>query len=203
MQITVDQNRPWQTLSIDLRISAAGQPQQDLLIAMYDRFDPLGGALGLPPRREDERHRWIQSALGYGVNVAAFSQAWGAVGHCFLADDKSGSAEMAVFVHQAFRRRGIGTALVKAALEWGYAAGVRRVWTIASSDNIAALCLQKSCGFRLTSSGPDDIEMEIELSPASPKDMLQIASVEGDLERVAPAQMACQTRIRSIELLTD
>jgi GNAT superfamily N-acetyltransferase len=189
MQITVNQSRPWEALTIDLRIRAAGQQQQDLLIAMYDCFDPLGGALGLPPRREDERHRWVLSALGHCVNVAVFSQARGAVGHCFLAADQSGSAEMAVFVHQDFRRRGIGTALVKAALEWGYAAGVRRVWTLASSDNTAALCLQKRCGFRLTSSGPDDVEMGIELSPASPTDMLQIASVEGGLEKLAPAQI--------------
>jgi hypothetical protein len=79
MQTIVDQRRPWQALSIDLRIHAAGQPQQDLLIAMYDQFDPLGGALGLPPRREDERHRWVQSALSHRVNVAAFSQPRGVV----------------------------------------------------------------------------------------------------------------------------
>jgi len=91
MQIAVDQLRPWQKLSIDLRIHAAGQPQQDLLIAMYDQFDRLGGALGLPPRREDERHRWVKSVFRHRVNVAVFSQAQGAVGHCFLAADTPGS----------------------------------------------------------------------------------------------------------------
>jgi GNAT superfamily N-acetyltransferase len=114
-------------VNADIQIEAIGPPQRDLLITMYDRLDPLGAALGLPPHSAEARHKWIGSALGQIVNVAAFSPAGEVVGHCLLAADKSGSAEMAVFVHQESRRKGIGAALLKKALEWGWVAELGRV----------------------------------------------------------------------------
>ena len=60
-------------MNADIQIQAIGLPQRDLLITMYDRFDSLGAALGLPPRTAEARHTWIGSALGQIVNVAAFS----------------------------------------------------------------------------------------------------------------------------------
>ncbi len=149
-------------MNADIQIRGIGPPQRDLLIAMYDRFDPLGAALGLPPRTAEARCEWIGSALGQKVNVAAFSPAGEVVGHCFLAADKPASAEMAVFVHQESRRIGVGTALVKAALDWGGAVGLRRVWSMTSSDNRVALRLQ-NCGFRLTKSISLEAELEIDL----------------------------------------
>lgn len=152
-------------MDADIRIRAVGPPERDLLIGMYDRFDPLGGAFGLPPRTAEARREWIGSALGHKVNVAAFSAAGEVVGHCFVAaGDEPGSAELAIFVHQDSRRRGVGAALVKAALECGSAAGLRRVRAMTSSDNRAALRLVRSCGFRLTSVFPA-AELEIYLPP--------------------------------------
>jgi GNAT superfamily N-acetyltransferase len=111
----------------------------------------------------EARRAWIAAALNYHVNVAAFSPDGEVVGHCFLAADKPGSAEVAIFVHQESRRRGVGTALMKAALEWGAASGLRHVWSLTSADNRAALRLQLSCGFRLANSASHDAEMEIDL----------------------------------------
>jgi RimJ/RimL family protein N-acetyltransferase len=153
-------------MDTDIRIRAVGLPQRDLLIGMYDRFEPLGVALGLPPFREDARRDWVGFALGHKLNLAAFSPAERVVGHCFLVADKAGSAELAMFVHQEFRRRGVGTALVKAALEWGCVAGLRRVWTLTSCDNQAALRVQRKCGFRLTNSTFPETELEIRLPVA-------------------------------------
>jgi GNAT superfamily N-acetyltransferase len=130
---------------------------------MYDRFDPLGGALGLPPHTGEARRAWIATALGNHVNVAAFSPAGEVVGHCFLAADRPDSAEVAIFVHQEFRRRGVAAALMKAALELGATAGLRRVWSVTSSGNRAALRLQLSCGFRLANSNSHEAELEIDL----------------------------------------
>ena len=147
----------------DIQIRGIGPPQRDLLIAMYDRFDPLGAALGLPPRTAERRCEWIGNALGQKVNVAAFSPAGEVVGHCFLAADQSASAEMAVFVHQESRRIGVGTALLKAALDWGGEAGLRHVWSLTASENRVVLRLQKNCGFRLMKSVSIETELEIDL----------------------------------------
>jgi GNAT superfamily N-acetyltransferase len=165
MQNTFDRNFFTEAeIDADPRIGAVGPAQRDLLIGMYDRFDPLGAALGLPPFRAESRREWIGGALNHDVNVAAFSPAGEIIGHCFLAPDKQCSAELAIFVHQEFRRRGVGTALVKAALEWACAAGLRRVWSITPSENRAALRLQQSCGFRLMKSIAREAEMEIDLA---------------------------------------
>jgi GNAT superfamily N-acetyltransferase len=131
---------------------------------MYDGFEPMGEALGLPPRGPEARHRWIAGALNQGVNVTAFAAMAEVVGHCFLVRDGGSSAEMAVFVRQEFRRLGIGLALVKTALEWGRSAGIRRVWTLTGSENRAALHLQLRCGFRLVEWLAGAAELEIELT---------------------------------------
>ena len=146
----------------DIRIRAMGRPQRDLLIEMYDRFEPLGAALGLPPRVEEARREWVDVALSHKMNLGALSPGGAAVGHCFLVAGKTGSAELAIFVHQEFRRRGIATALVKAVLEWGCVWGLRRIWTLTSSEKVA-LRLQERFGFRLTNSAFYGPELEIQL----------------------------------------
>jgi diamine N-acetyltransferase len=150
------------------RIQAIGRPERDRLMAMYDRFDPLGAALGLPPFSAEARHKWIVAALGQIVNVAVFSGSGQVVGHSFMAADKPSSAEIAVFVHQEFRWRGIGTALLKKALECARAVGLVRAWGITPSENRAALRLLTSCGFRLIRTDVDLAELGIDLQ--SPPD---------------------------------
>jgi GNAT superfamily N-acetyltransferase len=150
-------------MAIDFQIGPVGPAQRDLVSGMYDRFDPLGESLGLPPPGDEARRRWIEFALGHPMNLAAFSSSGKIVGHCFLVADRSKSAEMAIFVHQHFRRIRIGTALVRSALACACGAGIRRVWGIAASDNRAALRLQLKCGFRLTENVFPEAELEIYL----------------------------------------
>ena len=149
------------------QIRVVDRPQRDLLIEMYERFDPLGAALGLPPRGSDARRQWIEGALNGAMNLGALSPAGAAVGHCFLVADKKDSAEMAIFVRQEFRRRGIATALVKAMLEWGSKRGLRRIWAMTASENKVALRLLDRFGFRVTQPGCcGEEELEIHLPNA-------------------------------------
>ena len=102
-------------MGTDIPIQAVGLRQRNLLIGMYDRFESLGAALGLPPVKAGARRDWIGRALGHKTNLAAFSPAGEMLGHCFLVADKSGSPEVAIFVRQEFRRKGVGTALLSGA----------------------------------------------------------------------------------------
>jgi RimJ/RimL family protein N-acetyltransferase len=147
----------------DVRIRTIGRPQRDLLVEMYDRFEPLGAALGIPPVEEERRREWAQSALSHEMNLAAFLPTGAVIGHCFLVVEKTGSAELAVFVRQEYRRRGVAAALVKTVLEWGTVEGLRRVWTLTGSENTPALRLQAKFGFRPTHYAPSAIELEIHL----------------------------------------
>jgi GNAT superfamily N-acetyltransferase len=153
-------------VDLGIRIQAVGRRHRDLLSAMYDGFDPLGAALGLPPPATETRRSWIGRALGQKWNLAAFSPEGRILGHCFLAADDRTSAEVAVFVHQESRGKGIGAALVKAALSWAAAAGVRRVWSVTPSDNRIAMRLQRSLGFHMTRMS-SETEMEICLPAAA------------------------------------
>ena len=144
-----------------IRIRVVGPPQHDLLIKMYDQFEPLGAVQGLPPLMSETRREWTERALDHSPNLAAFSPAGEAIGHCFLVIDKPGSAEIAVFVQQGWRRRGIGKALVTAALDYGTAACLRRVWSTTSSENSPALCLLMSCGFHPKRSGCFEVELDL------------------------------------------
>jgi GNAT superfamily N-acetyltransferase len=138
---------------------------------MYDCFEPLGAALGLPPFRADARRDWIEYALDQKLNLAAFLPSGEVAGHCFLVADEPGSAELAIFVRKESRRNGLGSALMKTALEWGALAGLRRMWALTSGDNRAAICLLEKFGFRPRNSASFDTELEIDL-PAVPNESL-------------------------------
>lgn len=163
-------------MTTDIQLRPVGSPHLDLLSAMYDRFDPLGAALGLPPCTLEARHAWVGSAICQIVNVAAFSPAGEVVGHSFLAADNPGSAEVAVFVHQQFRRRGIGATLLRKALELGRAAHLQRAWAVTAPENRAALQLLMSCGFCLVQSDSDVIELGIDLhAPPDNRELVGIS----------------------------
>jgi GNAT superfamily N-acetyltransferase len=152
-----------QDMECDVRITAIGTQQRDLLIEMYDRFEPMGAALGLPPLGDDVRREWVEAALAQEFSIAALSPAGATVGHCFLVAGPKQSAELAVFVRQEFRRRGVATALVKAMLEWACIWGLRRVWALTGSENRVALRLLARFGFRQMSSacGAEELEMHL------------------------------------------
>jgi len=152
----------------DIQIQMVGQSQRALLVEMYDGFEPLAASFGLPPPNPSRRQEWIGVALGHKLNFAAFSPDGKVVGHCFLVPDTPTSAELGVFVLQSFRCRGVGTSLVNAALMWGGIAGLRRVWSLTSPDNLVALRLQLKCGFRITNPAASEIALEIDLlSPSA------------------------------------
>ena len=148
----------------DIQIRALSPADRGLLLAMYGSFEPLGVAQGLPPRSEEARASWIDRALQEEINAGAFSPAGEPAGHAFLAGAEAGVAELAAFVHQSFRGRGIGTALVRAVLAEAERKGLRRVWAQTSSDNVPALRMLKRCGFRSLKFTFPVIELAIELA---------------------------------------
>jgi len=155
-------------MNSEIRIRPIGPPHRELLAGMYDRFDPLGAALGLPPFKPAARERWVERALEQPVNVAAFSLFGELAAHCLMVADGPGSAELAIFVHQDFRRQGVGTALLKAALELAAEEGIRRAWAMTSPANRPALRLLANSGMRLTKSTSYEAEFEIHLAAPRP-----------------------------------
>lgn len=138
------------------------------LEAMYFDFEPKRGAQGLPPLEPKGIRRWLDRVLGAGSHLVAIVN--GRLrGHVMLLPmDEDRVLELANFVHQSVRDRGIGTALNRAAVQAARTSGARRVWLCVEPSNRAALKSYERAGFRLApgSLWAPELEMTVELEPA-------------------------------------
>jgi diamine N-acetyltransferase len=116
------------------------------LEAMYESFEPKRAAQGLPPADPTAVRRWLARVLAAGQHIVAES-AGHLVGHVMLMPMEAGTVELANFVHQSRRDRGIGTALNRAAIELARGAGLERVWLSVEPSNRAAIRSYEKAGF--------------------------------------------------------
>ncbi|MFW6206040.1 MAG: N-acetyltransferase family protein [Gemmatimonadota bacterium] len=132
------------------------------LRVMYDDFEPKRVAQGLPPADAEQRTRWLDSVLGTGHHLVV--EIDGRVtGHGMLLPFREGEAELANFLHQYTRDRGIGTTLNRALLELAREHGLRRVWLSVEPFNRRAIRSYEKVGFRrrLASPWAPEVEMEV------------------------------------------
>lgn len=129
---------------------------------MYEEFEPKRVAQGLPPADPIPRQRWLDSVLGFGTHLMVVVD--GDVrGHGMLLPFERDGAELANFLHQSIRDRGIGTTLNEALLDCGREQGVRRVWLSVEPSNRRAVRSYEKVGFRrrFTSGWAPELEMEV------------------------------------------
>jgi ribosomal protein S18 acetylase RimI-like enzyme len=143
------------------RFTAADRPA---LEAMYHAFEPKRGAQGLPPAGQGIR-RWLDGVLADGEHLVVLVDGE-LLGHLMLLPMGSGRAELANFLHQEVRSRGIGTAINTIALQLAREAGHQRVWLCVEPTNLRAVRSYEKAGFcRLPGTlWSPEIEMEADLS---------------------------------------
>ncbi len=140
-------------------LRAATPADRPALLEMYESFAPKAAAMGLPPRHGIEQ--WLESVQSFpNLLIWAASQV---VGHGLLCP-QDGSAEVAVFIHQDFRARGLGKLLLSELLKEARRMGLRRVWGMTELDNVPMLRLARSLGFV---SGDDPREFYLDLESQS------------------------------------
>ena len=71
----------------------------------------------------------------------------GIVGHIFVSVASYGVADIGMLVRDGWRGRGIGTALLEAAISWATTAGAHKMALEVWPDNTAALHLYRRAGF--------------------------------------------------------
>lgn len=138
------------------------------LEAMYDGFEPKRGAQGLPPRSIEQIRRWLDHVLETGEHLII--EIDGRVrGHVMLVPAEPGTVELANFLHQSVRSRGIGTHANAVALDVARDAGHQRVWLSVEPSNRAAIRSYEKAGFRMMpgSLWAPEIEMEAVLAPTN------------------------------------
>ena len=133
---------------------------------MYAAFEPKRCAQGLPAASSEARGRWLDMVLEDGQHVVV-DRGDEVLGHGMLIPMDERSAELANFLHQDVRNRGIGTELNRALLDLARDLGYGRVWLSVEPGNYPAIRSYEKVGFRkraVTGWSPE-LEMEINLSP--------------------------------------
>ena len=134
------------------------------LEAMFEDFSPKHGAQGLPPADPRLRGRWLDRVLAQGHHLVV--EVGGLVrGHGMLIPFGDDRAELANFLHQSIRDRGIGTALNRALLELAARHAIRRIWLSVEPSNRPAVRSYEKVGFRripVTAWSPE-LEMQVDL----------------------------------------
>ena len=134
----------------------------EALVRMYTEFDPADRAQGIPPSGEDAIRDWLELILDIGCDVVAWHRER-AIGHATLVPDGEPAAELAIFVHQEYRRAGIGGNLIRGLLGYGAANGVEKVWLTVERWNHAAISLYESVGFEACDAEHFELEMVLRL----------------------------------------
>ena len=134
------------------------------LAAMYDDFEPKRVAQGLPPNGAPRIKHWLDRVLRSGRHLVI--EIDGRVrGHIMLMPHEPGTAELANFLHQSIRSRGIGTAVNQVALRLAKEEGYTRAWLSVEPGNKPAMRSYEKVGFRTRpgSFWSPEIEMTVEL----------------------------------------
>jgi L-amino acid N-acyltransferase YncA len=146
------------TKDLALVIRLATPADQQAIVAMYEIFEPKGACLGLPPRKDPGR--WLDTLREF-PNVVALHNGR-VIAHAALCAEKE-SGEVAVFVHQDYRNRGLGRRLLEALIREARRMGLRRVWGMTELDNVPMLRLAHSLGF-VSARDPREFYLDLELN---------------------------------------
>ena len=141
----------------ELRRAAPGDC--DALVEFYRCFEPKGASLGLPPHKDPER--WLASLAPF-PNFLVLSRGQ-IVAHAVLCPEGD-AGEVAVFVGQGNRGRGLGRCLLNELVEEARRLGLRRVWGLTEFDNIPMRRLARWLGF---TAGAEPYEFTRELKDAA------------------------------------
>jgi len=148
-----DESKRYAVAGCELRRATPGD--MPALVAMYESFEPKGAALGLPPRANPRR--WLADISAFPNFVV--SNEGRIVGHGLVCPDGD-VAEVAVFVHQSQRSRGLGKWLLSALVDEARSLGLRRIWGTTDLENAPMLRLAHSLGF-ITGADPEVFTLEL------------------------------------------
>ncbi|WP_254766759.1 GNAT family N-acetyltransferase [Salinilacihabitans rarus] len=150
---------------VTVRVRPYRPSDRDRLFEMYEDFDPNHRAQGIPPLTATRRENWLDRLLEEGTNFVAEREGR-IVGHSLYVPSSRPEPELAVFVHQAFHGRGIGTALCECVVASAAARGRDALVLEVEQCNRVAVRLYRSLGFETVETRRGEMQMRLPLSPA-------------------------------------
>ncbi len=134
------------------------------LVEMYLAYKPRGSFSGLPPHRDEACIRWVRNMITEAINLVALSFAEGVVGHVALFPENATRAELLVVVSPPFQNTGIGTELVRCAIQVGQELDFEEINLTLDATNYRGRHVFRKCGFDYTStSQAGQVEMAVDL----------------------------------------
>jgi GNAT superfamily N-acetyltransferase len=132
------------------------------LVEMYKGFQPKRIAQGLPPTDVPRIAHWLDGLQRISRALLAWDEKT-VVAHAALCPIRNDCVEFTIFVHQDFRKQGVGTCLGELALDWARPMGFRDVYLSTEISNVPALRLFYKLGFQMVSSAANECEMKLGL----------------------------------------
>jgi L-amino acid N-acyltransferase YncA len=131
-----------QKVQTGVRIRQATGADRSLILSMYEDFDREGLTVGMPPATGVAD--WLDG-LATSPNFVAV-EGDRVIGHGFVRPE-DGTGEVAVYVHQEARNRGIGRHLLNTVVEEARSLHLNRIWGMTEAANAPMLRLARSLGF--------------------------------------------------------
>jgi RimJ/RimL family protein N-acetyltransferase len=155
-------------MSIRALLRTFEEPDSESLFEMYCQFEPKGEFQGLPPQTAPQIKKWLTQLCERGFYQSVIVVGDLIVGHAALCPSQQETeAELAMFLHQDYRGRGLGKKLLLGTLNFGCKSlELHRVWLFVTGSNPIALRLFERAGFRPGPDG-DPLTWEIELERLS------------------------------------
>lgn len=130
-----------------LRIERLGCHDAPRLSAMYLAYQPRNSIQGLPPLKDEACNRWVQEMILTGTNLVAIDTGGAVVAHTAIFEINAIKCELLVVVSPAHQNAGVGTALVRAAIDEARHLGFHQIWLPVDATNVRARHVYRKCGF--------------------------------------------------------
>src|SRR2546428_11133457 len=123
---------------------------KEALVSMYANMSPEAIKWGLPPYDRARIERWTSDLTNKIILIARLEER--IVGHLqifrMLDERRKGVTELFIYVHQDFQNLGLGTMMMKRAIELAKERGVHRIGLTVAADNHMAIKVYEKVGFK-------------------------------------------------------
>ena len=133
-----------------VRLATYRPEDKEALVSMYASMSPEAIKWGLPPYDRPRIERWTTDLTNNITLLARLGER--IVGHLQLFripfERRKGVGEVFIYIHQDFQNIGLGTMMMKKAIELGKERGFHRLGLTVVADNHWAIKVYEKVGFK-------------------------------------------------------
>jgi RimJ/RimL family protein N-acetyltransferase len=133
-----------------LRLETYRPEDKEALVSMYGSMSPEAITWGMPPYDRARIERWTSNPSNT-INLLARSENR-VVGHLQVSSmpfsRRKGVGELFIYIHQDFQNLGLGTKMMKRAIDLAKERGLHRLGLTVVTDNHRAIKVYEKVGFK-------------------------------------------------------